>query len=736
MNVNSFQKCFPLGSHLCREPMPAMSELKKDMENLKRRGFNLIKLQEHWAVDEPAEGQYDFSRYEELIAHAARLDLGVYLGLTCEQAPGWLWRKHPGCRMAGRSGAPIAYEAQSTLPADGKPGPCYDHAGARADMERFIKKLTETLGRFENIVIWNTWQEIGYWSEGLTGESVCYCANTLAFFRQWLQSRHGDLDSLNRAWNTRYAAWEDVVPDRSVMKGFCFPQEVAWRVFMTNVQIGRVLETRARAIREADPMKRPIFAHRGGPIIGSGQDWTYARCQDFLGSSCYPGWAPFHDWDDGHHGNERRHERHAALLSEMWNAIALRFDYIRSANLPGKPVWAAEFQGGPVVSPGFYKRRVPARSDMRRWMLTAVGSGVSAISFWVTRAEIMAAECNGFSLLDSEGETTERFEEAARVGAALNRHADIFGQPTWPGADVGILIDEDHYQFCDSMAAGGEHLGYSARGWHRILWEAGILVDFVEMSHWDIEHDNRHKVVILPFPLSLGRDRADKLTEYVERGGNLISEACPGRIEAGYCARGELSEVMRRLFGARHKSLVMAREPDDGARWSPPEKSWGEYLDAAFLAGCGPLSGRRLRANVYIETYECDGGSPILMYGDQVAGVTRAAGKGRAWLLGTFAGHNGTAYRDDETRACLRALLAAGDVRPEHDGKLLLRKRITNGKQAWLFTNPTKEDIVENIVVKGWRNVEDLFGESLKRDGDCMELSVGSLDVKVLMVSR
>ena len=68
MDTNRFATLFPLGSHLCREPMPAMSELKRDMENLRRHGFNLIKLQEHWAIDESVEGEYDFSRYEELIA--------------------------------------------------------------------------------------------------------------------------------------------------------------------------------------------------------------------------------------------------------------------------------------------------------------------------------------------------------------------------------------------------------------------------------------------------------------------------------------------------------------------------------------------------------------------------------------------------------------------------------------------------------------------------------------------
>ena len=133
MNQQTYSRLFPLGSHLCREPMPSMAEMKRDMALLKKQGFNLIKLQEHWMTDEPAEGRLQFERYEELISHAASLELGIYLGFTCEQAPHWLYVKHPDCRMVGRNGLPIIYEAPTTLPADGKPGACFDHPGAMAD---------------------------------------------------------------------------------------------------------------------------------------------------------------------------------------------------------------------------------------------------------------------------------------------------------------------------------------------------------------------------------------------------------------------------------------------------------------------------------------------------------------------------------------------------------------------------------------------------------------------------
>lgn len=735
MNPKCFAQLFPIGSHLCREPMPPMAEMKRDMENLKRHGFNLVKLQEHWLCDEPTEGNYDFDRYEELIAHAAKLDMGVYIGLTCEGAPSWFWRKHPDSRMVGRNGVPLMYEMMASTVSDSKPGPCFDHPGAMADMRRFITKLVQVLGKYENVVVWNTWQEIGY---GYHHSDICFCEHTLAFFREWLMGKHGDLDGLNRAWKTRYPEWGAVSPSRSLVARRPYPVDIAWQYFTDNIKIGHVLRSRAEAIRASDPLKRPVFAHKGGPLIGSGQDWTYARCQDFLGSSCYPAWGiGGNERDDRRVEKDPASNRYEALLNEMWDVVVLRLDYLWSCNKPGTNVWAAEFQGGPF-SFGLSKGRIPSPADIRRWMLAAVGCGVNGICFWVTRAEIAAVEAYGYSLLDSEGDSTPRYAEAARIGTALNKHADLFARPTRPRADIAILINEWNYQFC--MATANEqqrgHLAYSVQGWHRLLWELGINVDFVEVSELDEKYAMEYKVLLLPFPVCLAEGIAQKLVRYVENGGVLISEAAPGRIDGNaFCQPGELSPAMRGLFGVQQKSFGMIREPGSGKRWSPPG-TWGEYLEADMLKGVASLHGHQLRPNVYLETFTCKGSEPCLMYGDEVAGVVRKAGKGEAWLVGTYVGHNGMAYRDTETRSSVLALLTQAGIEVKRCGGLLLRKRVSARKEAWFLTNPTDQLITESINVKGYDTVEDLLDEPIARDGDSLTLSVESLDVKVLVLLK
>jgi beta-galactosidase len=177
---------------------------------------------------------------------------------------------------------------------------------------------------------------------------------------------------------------------------------------------------------------------------------------------------------------------------------------------------------------------------MRRWMLTAVGAGATSISFGVTRSEIMAREDNGFSLLDSEGETTERFDEALRVGRPLMKNPDICGHASTPSAKVGLIVHEANYDFTSSHAKTDQHLIYSIRGWYKLLWELGIPVDSIPIANIVDGSEHVYKALILPFPLWLSQKSAERLEKYVVRGGHFISEAAPGRMdEYGLCRRDE-----------------------------------------------------------------------------------------------------------------------------------------------------------------------------------------------------
>ena len=138
MSIAVRKDIFPFGTHFYREPGLPLPELKRDMRTMKGLGFNMLKIQESWAIDNPREDEINLSTMEELLAEANQLNLYVYLGITMEQMPAWVWKKYPDCRLVNALDEPYNDPTQYLLPSDGKPGPCWDHPGARREAEKFL----------------------------------------------------------------------------------------------------------------------------------------------------------------------------------------------------------------------------------------------------------------------------------------------------------------------------------------------------------------------------------------------------------------------------------------------------------------------------------------------------------------------------------------------------------------------------------------------------------------------
>jgi len=723
---------FPVGAHVYREPYQDQEELLTDLPLLRRAGFTMIKIQESWSVDEPREGVYDFSRIERVIARAGELDLGVYLGLTMEQAPAWMWRAFPDASLVDATGLPHHDPTQYCLPADGKPCPCWDHPGARRAGERFIAELARRLGRFANIWAWNTWQEIGFWPNKGGPLGFCYCAHTLARFRAWLQERHGSLDALNRAWSSAYGDWDEVEPPR---RHTPVPSFIDWRCFMDAVYLTQALAWKTAALKAHDPGHRPVFSHVANPTIGGAAEWRWAAAGDFFGNSNYPAWSSVDRWDDA---VAQRSEEHVSTLYELWNSVMLRGDYVRCATGRDRAFWGAEFQGGPI-STHLHLGRTPTAADIRRWMLAGLAVGMHGISFWNHRAERFWSECNGFGLLDPQGESTERFEEAGRIARAINADPGLFSQGQPPRARVALLVNGDLYHFCQGTADNAAALlSYNLRGHYARLWRLGIPVDFVEAEEVRAGALDGYAVALLPMPLALDAAYLGHLRAYVEAGGTLISEACPGRFDRyGFCPRAQTAGGAEELFGARHRAVRIVREPDGAGRWTPTERGYGEFAPPTVLTGVGSLAGLALRAGFYLQTLLPTTATPLLYAGDEVAGVSQAVGAGRAILLGTFAGLCATAHTHPEADLFMERLLADAGVQPDRCGRLLRRRRVLDDRQAWFLINPTDVPVTERISLDGWAAAGDLLGDALDAvEHGALTLSVPPTGLRCLTLTR
>ena len=721
---------FPWGTHVYREPCLDLEGVLRDLPLLKDYGFNMIKVQEHWSADESREGDYDFSRVERVVRRADELGLGVYLGLTMEQAPAWLWRKHPDCHFVYSDGRRHNQPTQYTIPMDGKPGPCWDHPGARAAATRFIGELARTLGKYRNIWAWNTFQEIGFWPHEAGKLGFCYCPHTLARFRRWLREKYETLAALNATWQINYGDWDEVEPPRREEPLAPF---IDWRYFMDDVYMARQLAFKTQALWQNDPYKRPVFSHADTPRIGSGAEWRWARVGDFFGTSNYPKWNNSHPWDDPVASED------GALLNEIWEEMMLCTDLARGNNGRDRALWGAEFQGGPI-STSLHFGRTPRPKDLRVWILAGLAGGMTGISFWNHRVERFWKEGNGFGLLDPIGEGSQRMDAVSQIGAALQAHGDFFSQSQPPRAQVALLVSEaTHHFFQGCNGDVIQHYRYNMRGFYARLWRLGIAVDFIEAEEVAAGELAQYKAAILTMPLSLDGGYFAQLRAFVEAGGTLIAEACPGRWDKyGWTTLTQLVDGGEELFGAKHGELVMVDEPGEKRRWMPFERRFGEFEQATLLSGVGDFADMAVRANFYLQRLQTTTGNAILMNGDEVVGVTHRLGRGRSALIGTFLGFSALAYRDRDagTDGFLRALLAQAGVESDRCGLLLRRRRLWQRREAWFFINPTAAPVNETISLEGFSEVIDLLGGCLiEKSADSMTLRVDGANLACVLLA-
>jgi len=721
---------FPWGTHVYREPCLDLDGVLRDLSLLKDYGFNMIKIQQHWSADESREGEYDFSRVEAVVKRADELNLGVYLGLTMEQAPAWLWRKYPDCHFVYSDGRRHNQPTQYTIPMDGKPGPCWDHPGARGAATRFIAELARTLGQYKNIWAWNTFQEIGFWPNTAGKLGFCYCPHTLARFREWLREKYGALAELNATWQINYGDWDEVEPPRREEPLAPF---IDWRYFMDDVYMARQLAFKTQALRENDPYQRPVFSHADTPRIGSGAEWRWARVGDFFGTSNYPKWNNGHPWDDNVESED------AALLNEIWEEMMLCTDLARGNNGRDRALWGAEFQGGPISTSLHYSRK-PTPNDLRVWILAGLACGMTGISFWNHRVERFWKEANGFGLLDPTGETSERMDAVSRIGRAIQAQGEFFSQAQPPRAQVALLVNEDTYHFF--QASNGDvihHYRYNMRGWYARLWRLGIQVDFLDVEDVAAGELAHYRAAILTMPLSLDGDYFARLSAFVEAGGTLIAEACPGLWDKyGWATLTQLVDGGEALFGAKHRELAMVKEPGGAPRWMPQERRFGESDPPTVVSGIGEFAELDLRASFYLQRLQPTTGRAILKHGEDVVGVTNQVGAGQSILIGTFLGFGALAHRefDAGTDRFLEALLAQAGVKGERYGVLIRRRREWQGREAWFFVNPTPEPVSETTSLEGFTDVTDLLGDCLiEQSADAITFRVKATNLACLLLS-
>jgi beta-galactosidase len=636
------------------EPVTAASagEWDKDLKKIKGLGFNTVRTWVEWNTGEPREGEYHLENLDLLLKLAEENGLRVIVQVYVDSAPEWVGTKYPDGRYAAQDGQPI--------PSQAAPGYCFDHAGVRQAILGFYREVARHAQKSPAFYGWDLWSEpaalnwtrIGYKAEPM----FCYCPSSLARFRVWLQKKYGTLDRLNEAWHRTFTDWKQVEPPRygTILT---YTDFVDWRVYYGE-KLAQDLKSRNDAVKSVDaahvttshaPNPSPLVRTLADPYDPT-DDYPMKDSVDYFGTSFYPKLtAPEHNWT-----LERR---------------VLAMDLTASMTA-GRGFFVGELQSGYGIHGTTVGSPVTA-GDLEMWTWGMVARGARAINYYAFYPMNAGYESGGYGMINLDGSLTERSRHAGEIAKQIGVNADLLLDARPEPAEAAVVFSP-----LAPLVGGYDEEGsrtamhQAVAGYHRMFFERNLRLDVLSARELAIDHLERYKLVIVPYPLMLTDEEAAALRAYAEGGGHLFMEARPGWVdERGHAQMRVPGFKWDRMLGVREKQVMPGKEF---------QVTWGTAkFKAMGFAEQFETENTQARAVATLED-----GTP-LAYESKV-------GKGSAILFGSFAGQEN--YRDPVKMHPLGDILAswAGLSRPRLTAPPLVElreMRAPQGRMVVLFNH-------------------------------------------------
>ncbi|MEV0239854.1 beta-galactosidase [Streptomyces sp. NPDC050674] len=525
---------------------------KEDCALMRRARVNLATLGVFsWALLEPEEGHYDFTRLD---AHIERLHAGgvaVDLATPTASPPPWFTLAHPDALPVAPDGTRLIHGSRDTY--------CLAAPAYRSAARRIASALAERYGDHPALALWHVHNEYG---------TLCWCDHTAAAFRVWLRARHGSLDALNEAWGTafwsqRYTSWEQVLPPRATQWHKNPGQALDFHRFWSDQIIAAYREQRDAIRAHSD---RPVTTNLMLPAYQNVDLWAFARELDVVASDQYPS-APGLD-----------------------AAADAAFHADRTRSLAGKRPWLLMEQGTSTVYDG---DQILAKEpgEILRHTLAHIARGSEGALFFQWRQSRAGAETWHSAMVPHAGPDSRIFREVTQTGEAVARLGELAGSTVT--ASVAVLDDPDAWWALGVDGLPSSRLDYHAAlgRAHRALWDAHATVDFAHSG----QELSRYRLVIAPALFLLSDAGAENLRRYVAGGGTLLVQHASGYVDDRMHARlgGYPAAPLREALGIRvdeYRPLrtdqrITLSDGSHGTVWSESLACQGAQTLAAYTHG-------------------------------------------------------------------------------------------------------------------------------------------------------
>ncbi|WP_084130255.1 beta-galactosidase [Demequina sp. NBRC 110055] len=649
---------------------PDQDTLARDMRQMRDAGLTLIRVGESvWSTWEPRDGEFDLDWLEPVLDAAHENGIAVILGTPTYAIPMWLAQKHPEIVGISEHGDPIGWGARQEMD--------FTHSAFREHAERVIRKVVGRYVGHPSIV--------GYQVDNEPGLRILYNDAIFAQFKEWLQDRYGDIETLNEEWGLVYWShrltnWDEVWrPETNFQPQY----HLAWRRFQASLVDGYIA-WQADLVRgivgdnpPAEGCTTPFVTTCISYEQAAVEDASLSRALDIASCNVY------YSSQDGLAYPSDAELSTDWVANGTWGLYELA-DLAYSSKQAG--FWVTETNAGGIGQSAY--NIPPYDGQLRQVAWALVSRGAQAIEYWHWHTLAYGAETYWIGLIPHDGEPGRIHSEVAQIGADFEAVGDLFAGAT-PDADVAFLYSSDakwalsaytlgQPRGADRMGANPDAYRQLALPFYRAAFDAGRQVNLVRPDQMVGEQAPfgdaaafaaARPVLVVAADFTAADATLQFFADYAQAGGHLVlgPRSAYGDEEAR--ARTDVKPArLATLAGVSYQEFQSLAEP------------------VALVADGGPLSGAEGAATQWAEYLRPEGAEVLARYDHpHLAGyaaiTTMPVGEGRITVAGTVP--------DQATAAALMGWAAPAPVAGVWDGLpesvRATSSTLADGRRAWFL---------------------------------------------------
>lgn len=446
--------------------------IKTDIHLMKAAGFNVVRLGHlAWDSYEPADGQFDFGWFDEVMNMMDRAGIKVILDIAIRPAPIWLHQKYPSINVVDDKGNRL-YPNHRYMDDVGDP-----------NFQKYAVRFADTVSK-------RYAKHPALLAFGIDNESgdgpISYSETVRQRFVEWLKTKYGTVEALNKAWaNQRWSRWinnfdEVGLPTAGSKNGA--PEKILdFRRFVSdevNQSLFKVLDVVDKNAPNAFTNTNAwYYSHMKyfdyAPIAYSGK-MTHGGCGFYYGSS----------------------------LTTNWGVIGAAFGISRIHFESPNPFWCNEFTTM-TATPG----------SIRKAAYASLLYGNQMVCGWTWQSMWAGEEQYLQGLIDWDGVPNRKYEEYKQIATEFKKIEKFL--PYQLQAEVGLA-----HSFPSQIASASfpeQHDNQLQASWGIMYWR-NMDSRVVDISRSSLNY----KLLFVPGVAVMDETTANKIREFVRKGGTVI----------------------------------------------------------------------------------------------------------------------------------------------------------------------------------------------------------------------